>query len=113
MTTIDEYLQGTTPAQQAEYRRIQTIVKQLAPDAEESVSYGIPTFKYHKRPLVYFGAFADHMSIYPASDNMIEAIPELAAFRTSTGTLQYTEAKPISDELVKAFVNFRLQDIQS
>lgn len=112
MTAVDDYLQGITPAQQAEFQRIRSIVKQATPEAEESVSYGILAFKYSKRPLLYYGAFASHMSIYPTSDTMVQAIPELAAYRTSKGTFRYTKAKPMTDKLISAIVDFRLKDLR-
>lgn len=109
---IYEYLQNLTHGQKAEFERVRRLVKQLTPDAEELISYGVPTFKYKKRPLIYFAAFKNHMSIYPVSDDMIEEIgQELAKFRTGKGTLQFTEDNPIPDELIKKFVAHRLKNI--
>ena len=112
MTTIDEYLESLSDEQQAAFKSIATIVRQQA-EVEESVSYGVPTFKYKKRPLLYFGAFKDHMSLYPASDGLIEAVPELGAFRTGKGTLQFTSQKPISAELITAMIQYRKAEIDA
>lgn len=112
MTALQDYLQALTPLQQAEFERIRTIVKRAVPDAEELISYGVPTFKYNKRPLLYFGAYPGHLSLYPTGDDMIAAIPELAASRTGKGTLQYSIDNPLSDELVAAIVAFRLKSLQ-
>lgn len=109
MTNLDDYLHKLAPVQKQHFERVRKVVQSLAPDAEELISYGVPTFKYQGRPLVYFGAFPKHMSIYPASDDMIKAIPELEAFRTGKGTLQFTQDTPLSDGLLHKIVAFRLK----
>lgn len=112
MSTIEDYLDKATPTQKAEFERIRKIVRELAPEAEEVMSYGIPTFKHKRRPLIYFGAFKDHMSIFPASDEMMETIPELSKFRTSKGTLRYTEDNLIPDSLVKKFIRYNSAELE-
>ncbi len=112
MTTINDYISTITSLQKAEYKRIRAIVRQVIPGVEETVSYGVPAFKYKGRPVIYFGAFKNHMSIFPASDLMIETLGEaVGKFRTSKGTLQFTSDNPISDSLIKKIVCYRLADI--
>lgn len=109
MATVDDYLALVKPSQRNILEAFRKMVKELVPDAEESVSYGVPTFKYQKKPLIYYAAFANHMSIYPASDEMVAVVgKELADFRTSTGTLQFTETKQIPATLLKKIIQFRL-----
>jgi uncharacterized protein YdhG (YjbR/CyaY superfamily) len=112
MPTVDDYLTTITPTQLAQYRRVRGIVKRLVPDAEETISYGVPTFKYKGTYLLYFGAFAHHMSLYPASASLMEAVPELEKFRVSKGTLRFTEKDPIPDNLIEKMVTHRLGEIK-
>lgn len=112
MSSVDEYLKKVTPSQRAELGRIRQLVKQIAPEAEESISYGVPTFKYGKRPLIYFAAFKNHMSLFPTSDGMIEALGEkVSKFRTSRGTLRFTEDNPIPQPVIKEIILYRLENI--
>lgn len=112
MSDIEAYLNNATSSQKAEFERIRKIVKEVAPSAEESISYGVPCFKHKGRPLVYFGAFKNHMSIYPASDDLVDAVGgDLAKFRTSKGTLQFTEVNPIPESVIKEIIEFRLNSI--
>ena len=62
---MDGYLAALTPAQRAQFERIRRIVRSIVPDAEETISYRIPTFKHRGKYLIYFAAFKDHMSVYP------------------------------------------------
>ncbi|HET9411416.1 MAG TPA: DUF1801 domain-containing protein [Candidatus Saccharimonadales bacterium] len=112
MTTIQEYLDACTPAQKAEYGRIKTIVKVHAPNVEEVISYGIPTFKVDGKPLLYFGAFKDHMSVFPASDAMVKTVGKgLEKFRVSKGTLHFTDKNKIPDDILNDIVKFRLRNL--
>lgn len=112
MSDVDEYLKSATPTQRVELEKIRKIVKQMVPNTEEAISYGIPTFKHNKRPLIYYAAHSDHMSIYPASDEMIKVVgAQLTKYRTGKGTLRFTEKNPIPEFMLKEIVRFRLAEI--
>ncbi len=112
MATLDEYLQNITPTQRAEYERIRAIVKKLVPDVEEVISYGIPTFKHNGKYVLYFGAYKHHMSVYPVTGRIDEILgKEIANFRTSKGTLQFTSDNPIPEPLLTKMIQIRLEDI--
>ena len=108
MQTIEEYFKNATTSQKAEYERIRKIVKEIVPEAEESISYGIPTFKYKTRPLIYFGAYPNHMSLYGGIDFVRE---KLGDFKLSKGTVQFTEDKPVPEAIIKEMVTKRLAQI--
>jgi uncharacterized protein YdhG (YjbR/CyaY superfamily) len=113
MTTIDEYFENAQPVEKAEYDRLSKLVREVAPDAEETISYGMPTYKVGKNPLVYFGIFKDHMSIFPASGEVLSELgDELAGFKTAKGTLSFTADKPIPDDVLRDMLHVRLAEIQ-
>jgi uncharacterized protein YdhG (YjbR/CyaY superfamily) len=110
--TVDSYLTRITPTQKAEYERIRQIVKQAVPEATEYLGYGVPAFKFKGKPLLYFGAFQRHMSLYPASDEMIAVVGNgLDKLRTSKGTLRFTEDNPIPEPVLREIVAYRLATI--
>ena len=107
-------IKDVSPEHRAELEQVRKIIKQLAPDAEEVISYAIPAFKYKKHNLIYFAAFKNHMSLFPASDQMIEEIgEELAKFRKGKGTLRFTVAKPIPVTILKQLIKYRIKQIDS
>lgn len=108
---MDDYLATVSPSQRAELERIRGIVKQVAPDAEELISYGLPAFKYNKRPLLYFGAFKNHMSLFPTSGPTKALKDKLKDFTVSKGTIQFTLEKPLPESLIKEIVQHRLAAI--
>jgi uncharacterized protein YdhG (YjbR/CyaY superfamily) len=102
MLTIDEYLAKLSPGQRAALGRIRNIVKQAVPEAEETISYDMPTFKFRGKRLVSFAAFKEHMSIFGNLGSMEE---KLDSFTLShKGTLRFTEdhqvPKPILTEII-------------
>lgn len=113
MSAIDTYLKSVEPSQQKELQRIREFIIKLVPEAEETLSYGMPTFKYKGKILLHIGAFKNHMSIFPTADPEIgsQLSRQLEEFRTSKGTLQFTEAHPIPDSLIKDIVAIRIQSI--
>jgi len=111
MSVIDEYLAGLPGPERAELQRIRTIVLKHILDVTEAISYGMPAFKYKGKYLVGYCAFKDHLSIFPGA-HPIEALgAELAAYKTSKGTIQFTPAKPLPDALVIKIVTIRKDDI--
>jgi uncharacterized protein YdhG (YjbR/CyaY superfamily) len=112
MATINDYLDNVTPAQRAEFERVRGIVKQLTPDAGEKISYGIPTFTYNGTYLLYFGAFKNHMSLFPGAALSESVKAKLSNFKVAKGTIQYTEDYLIPGPLIKEIVRARLAQIR-
>lgn len=109
MTTIEEYLNNVTPGQRLALERVRNIVKQTLPEAEETISYGMPTLKYKGKSLIHFAAFKNHMSIF----GHIQAVEEkLENFKLShKGTVQFTEDNPVPEHVIKEIVSNRFAEI--
>lgn len=109
--TVDEYLANLEPEQRAALQHIRELIEDLVPEAEESMSYGMPAFKYRGKPLVYFAAFKDHLSIFPTSEPAEAFQEQLKDFKTSKGTIQFTLAHPLPDALIKDVVLYRIETL--
>ena len=108
-TTIDEYLALQTAPVRAALEKLRQTIKSVVPDAEEAISYQIPSFKYHGM-LVGFAAFEKHCSFFVMNPTFTALFKEdLKAFKTSKGTIQFTLDKPIPTALVKKIVQARVQ----
>ena len=111
MSVIDDYLNKLSSVQRTELERIRVIVKEIAPDSEETLSYGVPTFKVKKQPLVYIGVFKNHMSLFPTSGPTKALKDKLKNFDVSKGTIRFTIEKPIPEKLIIEILHIRLADI--
>lgn len=109
--TIDEYLSNMQPDQLASFEHIRALVHRIAPDGTESISYGMPAFKYQGKPLLYVGAFKDHMSLFPTSGPIEAMKDQLVGFTVAKGTIQFTPDKPIPDEIITQLLRIRIAQI--
>jgi uncharacterized protein YdhG (YjbR/CyaY superfamily) len=107
---VDAYLDQLPEPQRALLERIRDIAWTEAPDAQEVIAYGIPTFKLSGN-LVHYAAFRNHMSFFPGSTAHNEALKdELRGYKRAKGTIQFTLDKPLPDDLVRKIVRLRIAE---
>ena len=114
MSVMNDYLLNIAEPNKKELLRICDIVIKTVSDAEESISYGIPAFKYKKRPLLGFSSNKQHLSIYPFSPGIIETMKKkLETFELSKGTIKFSPENPIPTETLQQIIKFRLEEINA
>jgi uncharacterized protein YdhG (YjbR/CyaY superfamily) len=93
--------------------KIRAAIRSAAPpEATETISYGIPAFKY-KGVMAWYAAFSNHCSLFPTA-SVVEAFKEeLKGFTTSKGTIHFPTDKPLPAALVKKMVKLRVAQIES
>jgi uncharacterized protein YdhG (YjbR/CyaY superfamily) len=111
--TVDDYLAGLPTEDREALENLRKAIKAAAPQAEETISYRIPGYKYHGA-LVYFAAFKDHLSLFPAGKSVAAKFrQELKPFKVSGTTIHFTATNPIPASLVKKIVRFRIRENRS
>lgn len=109
-TTIDEYLAAVSDDKRAALQKLRKIIQAAAPDAEECISYQIPSFRLDGI-LVGFGAAAKHCAFYLCNASTVKAFEdELAAYDTSKGTIRFAADKPLPAALVRKLVKARVAE---
>ena len=108
-TTIDEYIAGFPADVQKILRTIRTTIRKAAPKAEESISYGVPTFKLNG-PLIYFAAFKNHIGVYPVTAPVRAKFEELSQYAGGKGTAKFPLDEPIPYALIGRIVKFKLSE---
>jgi uncharacterized protein YdhG (YjbR/CyaY superfamily) len=89
----------------------QTILEEL-PQAKETISYNMPTFKIGDDSVIFFAAWKAHVSVYPFSMAM-ESIPEAKGYSISgKGTIQFSYDQPLPISLIRSIIRFRLDEIK-
>jgi uncharacterized protein YdhG (YjbR/CyaY superfamily) len=107
---VEAYLGQIAAAERALLERIREIAWQEAPDAEEVIAYGIPTFRLSGN-LVHYAVFKEHMSFFPGSTAHSEALKDdLVGYKLAKGTIQFTPDKPLPDDLVRKIVRLRIAE---
>ena len=108
--SIDQYITGFPKEIQDILEAVRMAIKAAAPDAEESISYGIPTFKLNGHYLIYFAGYKKHISIYPAPREHEAFREELSAYKGGKGTVQFPLSQPIPFDLINKIVKFRMKE---
>ncbi len=107
--SIDEYIAAFPEDVQQLLHKIRAVIREAAPDAAETINYGIPTFTLHGN-LVHFAAFKKHIGFYPTPSGIEKFKAELAGYESAKGSVQFPLAKPIPFDLIRKIVKFRVQE---
>lgn len=109
---MDAYLSDLDEQSRAALERVRQITRRTVPDLEEATSYGMPAFKYRGRPVLGFTARKNHLSLHPFSPAAIEAVKDqLGGHELSKGTIRFTPARPLPEEVVVAVVRARMREM--
>jgi uncharacterized protein YdhG (YjbR/CyaY superfamily) len=107
--TVDEYIHLFPDPQRSALETIRNTIREAAPTAEETISYGMPAYKLNG-VLVYFGGFKNHCSFFPGGNALIEEFrKDLKAYKTSKGTIQFPLSEPVPAGLIKRMVKAKVK----
>ncbi len=108
--SIDEYIAAFPTETQIVLEQIRATIKNVAPDAEETISYGIPTFKLNNTYVVYFAGFKNHIGFYPAPVAVEAFQKEFESYKTGKGSIQFPLDRPMPFDLITRIVQFRIRE---
>jgi len=106
---IDDYIRIFPLNIQKILEQLRETIHEIAPEAKETISYGIPTFKLNGN-LVHFAAFTNHIGFYPTSSAIDAFNKELALYKHAKGSVQFPINKPIPFDLVRKIVKYRVKE---
>ena len=106
---MDEYIAGFPNEVQEKLEKLRMTIRKAAPEAEETINYGIPTFTL-KGNLVHFAAFKNHIGFYPAPSGIESFKKELSVYEGAKGSVQFPIEKSLPLTLVSKIVKFRVQE---
>jgi uncharacterized protein YdhG (YjbR/CyaY superfamily) len=109
--SIDVYISGFPDYIQTILEEIRKTIRLAAPEAQEAISYGIPTFVFHGN-LIHFAANKKHIGFYPAPSGIDAFKTELSVYKGAKGSVQFPLDKPMPLELIAEIVKFRVLENQ-
>lgn len=105
---IDLYIANFPKETQKRLQQIRETIRKAAPEAEEKIGYGIPTFVWHGN-LVHFAGYKHHIGFYPGAAGIVHFSKEMSAYKQSKGAVQFPLDKPLPLALVTKITKFRLK----
>ncbi len=109
--TVDEYINSLPDRTKEELTKLRAMIKNLVPDTNESMSYGMPGYKLNNKPLVYFAGWKDHIGFYPTPSGIEALETELKPYKTGKGTLQFSLTKPIPWDIIEKVIKNRIKSL--
>jgi len=108
-TDIDAYIAAFAPEIQQLLQQVRKTIQYAAPNTEQTISYGMPTFK-QEGILVHFAAFKNHIGLYALPSGNVAFKEELSAYKTGKGSIQFPIEKPMPIDLITKIVKFRVDE---
>lgn len=110
--SVDEYIASQPETAQSILKRVRSAIRKALPEAEEVISYKIPTYKLRGGPVLYFAGWRQHYSLYPAGDQVVAAFrDDLAPYTVSKGTIRFPLSAPVPVKLIERIAKFRAKEV--
>lgn len=109
---IDAYIAGFPAAVQAILQSVRTTIQKAAPEADETISYAIPTFSLNGKHIVHFAAFKNHIGFYATPTGHTAFEKELSKYKQGKGSVQFPIDAPMPLSLITKIVKFRLKEVK-
>jgi len=106
---VDTYIETFPEPVRAYLQEIRTLIREVAPEAEECLNYNIPTFKL-KGNLVHFAGYKKHIGFYPTPSAMSAFDAELSGYKRAKGSVQFPLDQPLPIDLIRRMVEFRVKE---
>jgi uncharacterized protein YdhG (YjbR/CyaY superfamily) len=106
---MDEYIDAFPDEVKIILNNLRQTIKEVAPGAEETISYQIPTFTLNGN-LVHFAAFKNHIGFYPTPSGIEAFKQELAPYEMAKGSVQFPIDQPLPLPLIRRIVEYRVKE---
>ncbi len=109
--STDEYISSFPAATQILLQEVRETIKSAAPNANESISYGMPAYKLNGKAFVYFAGYKNHIGFYATPTGHAEFNAELSKYKQGKGSVQFPINEPMPLDLITKIVKFRISEV--
>ncbi|TNE79606.1 MAG: DUF1801 domain-containing protein [Bacteroidetes bacterium] len=111
-TSVDQYIAQYKGEAESRMKLLRAMILELAPDAAESIAYGMPAYKTFHKPLVYFAGYEQHIGLYATPSGHEQFAQELSIYKQGKGSVQFPLKEDFPIELIRRIVAFRVAENQ-
>ena len=97
--TVDDYIAAQEESIRPRLKQLRSIIHEAIPDAEEKISWSIPTF-WKEKNLIHFASFKKHIGLYPGDEAMVAFAERLAGFEVNKGTIRLPHDRDLPEKLI-------------
>ena len=109
--SVDQYIGAQPETAQLALKSVRSAIRKAVPAAEELISYQIPTYKLHGGRVLFFAAWKQYYSLYPATGRLLAAFKkELAAYEVQKRTIHFPFSQPVPVKLIERIAKFRAEE---
>ena len=110
MNEVEKYITEFPDAVQEKLNEIRSAIFDIAPQATERISYGMPAYYLNGSCLFYFAGYKKHIGFYPKAEGIDAFKEKLTDYKTSKGTIQFPLNKPLPIDLIREIITFRVKN---
>ena len=107
--SVDQYIKSLPTESKEKIIELRKLIKKAVPEAEELISYNMPSFNYYGR-LVYYAAFKSHIGFYPMASGIAEFQKDISKFKWAKGSVQFPLEKPLPVSLITKIIKYRIKE---
>jgi len=109
---VTAYIAAFPAPARAALTRVRSVIRRAVPAAEEMISYQIPAYKLHRRPVLFFAAWKEHYSLYPSNARLVAAFKDqLSKYEISKGTIRFPLSDGVPVTLIERIAKFRARQV--
>jgi uncharacterized protein YdhG (YjbR/CyaY superfamily) len=111
--SVDEYIRSQPHAVQGPLSRVRSAIRSAVPEADELISYNMPTYKLRGASLLHFAIWKTHYSLYAASESIVEEFKtDLRGYTIDKGTIRFSLSEPVPERLIERIAKFRATEAE-
>lgn len=111
-SNIDEYIALWPVDVQLMLQEVRSTIQETVPEAEEAITYNMPTFVLNGKNMAHFSAYKNHIGFYPAPTAMETFTKDLSGYKTGKGSVQFPIDKPMPLKLITKMVKWRVKEME-
>jgi uncharacterized protein YdhG (YjbR/CyaY superfamily) len=110
LNSVDDYIKSYPKEVQLLLDKVRAVIIERAPEAVESISYGMPAYKINGKPLVYFAGFKNHIGFYATPTGHSQFAKELSKYKHGKGSVRFPFDEPLPLKLISKIVEYRVKE---
>ncbi|MGC2249191.1 MAG: DUF1801 domain-containing protein [Acidobacteriaceae bacterium] len=112
ITSVDDYIASQPQTMRAILAQVRKAIRDSVPEAEEAISYKLPTYKHKGDAMLHFAGWKQHYSLYPATERVLTAFKaELEPYKIHKATIRFPISQPVPVALIARIAKFRAKEI--